>query len=212
MKIDPNPITIAYAEDLVLIRRSIVGYINSNEHFKIMIEVNNGLELIDKLEKSEILPDICILDINMPVMNGYDTLLVIKKNWPSMKTLILTMYDDQYCIIRMLKEGANGFVTKSSNVEEMANALMGVYNNGFYYSEQVYPDLKEMSIPDIDDEDVKALSFFGSGLDDLGIAFKMGTDIIAVNDLANELMQKLNIKSRVGLFLFAQRIGIVPLD
>src|SRR6185312_7485835 len=127
-------IQIAIAEDMAIVREGLRRIINSYENFKVTIEAGDGKELLDKLFVAEQLPDLCLLDIGMPVLNGYETIEAIKKIWPSMKVLILTVFIENYVIQSMIKKDANAFLSKNCTHEELYEALLTVYTEGYYYS------------------------------------------------------------------------------
>ena len=102
-----KPYTVALADDHVLIRNGLAGLINSFDDYKVLFQATNGVDLIDKLSH-ETIPEIILLDINMPKKDGYETALWLKQNHPEVKILALSMYDNETSIIRMLKNGARG--------------------------------------------------------------------------------------------------------
>lgn len=97
----PAPIRLALADDHVIVRKGISEIISSFGGFIVNLEANNGEELIKKLSEAKELPDICVLDVNMPHMNGYDPLTELKKHWPNLKVLVLTMFNNEYAIIKI---------------------------------------------------------------------------------------------------------------
>ena len=119
-------INIAIADDHALIRVAICSLIKSFQNFQVVIEAENGRELIDSMEGFLPFPDIILLDIGMPVLNGYDTLIEIKKKWPLQKVIILSLIDDEYAVIRTLKNGVNGFLLPPSVVFIIAT-VSGLY-------------------------------------------------------------------------------------
>jgi DNA-binding NarL/FixJ family response regulator len=126
---------IALVDDHVLLRNGLAGLVKSLGH-EVMFEADNGKHLIEKLQTNA-LPEIILLDINMPEMDGYETVKWIKKNHPGVKVLALSMYDNETAIIRMLKYGAKGYILKDSDPIQLKNALEDLVKKGFYYSELV---------------------------------------------------------------------------
>ncbi|MCD6063062.1 MAG: two component transcriptional regulator, LuxR family [Flavipsychrobacter sp.] len=101
-------INVAIADDHIVVRDSISNMIATFPGFSVTIEAGNGKELIEQLERAKPFPEICVLDIQMPEMNGYETMNFIKETWPNLKVLALSMLDDEFAIIKMLKMGARG--------------------------------------------------------------------------------------------------------
>ncbi|MBC7874125.1 MAG: response regulator transcription factor, partial [Ferruginibacter sp.] len=140
---------IALTDDHVLLRRGLANLVE-NLGYNVMFEVDNGQELMDKVLAGS-LPDLVLMDINMPEKDGYETTQWLKDNYPGINVLALTMYDDERAIIRMLKCGAKGYVVKDVEPAELRTAMEAVLNKGFYYSEMVTGRLVR-TITDMDDD------------------------------------------------------------
>ncbi|MBS1525319.1 MAG: response regulator transcription factor [Bacteroidetes bacterium] len=209
-----NLIRVAYAEDHVSVRQAIVASLKGLGGIAIEIEADNGQELIGKLLQAKELPDICLLDINMPLMNGYETLTTIKKRWPKMRTLIFSLYEAEAAVIRMVQKGANGYVSKNSPLEELKIALETIYNDGFYYSGFIKGKLSKLQNPfekpyQFTDRDIEFLKYCCTDLCYDEIAVAMNTTIRSIAGYRDKLFSKLNINSRVTLALFAVESGFV---
>lgn len=207
-------ISLAYAEDHVLIREGISSFLKEFGCFEIIIEANNGAELIHHLKKSKTLPDICILDIRMPVKNGYETITEIKSIWPIMKFLILTMFDEEYAIIQMLRSGANGYILKNCSPNELKKALISIHQLGSYHSELtinlIHNAIANNNLLKFNEREIQFLSFSCSDLPYREIAEKMGVSLRTVHGYRDGLFDKLRLKTRTGLAMFAMNAGITP--
>ena len=209
-------IRIAIADDHEILRKGVTQLL-TKYGFDVMLEANNGREMIEMLEKSPVLPDICILDINMPEMNGYATLEEIRKRWPRMKILALSMYDNEFGVIRMYKSGANGYMLKDSNPKELQQALLSIYEDGYYHSDlissEAYKNLKgtkNPNFPKITDKEMEFLALCATDMTYKEMAEKMFLSPRTVERYGEILYEKLNVRSRSGLVLFALSMGIVP--
>ena len=127
---------VALVDDHVLLRNGLAGLIRSFGEYAVLFEAHNGTDFIRQL-KPRFLPQLVLLDINMPEMDGYETALWLKRNFPEVKILALSMYDTDNSIIRMLKNGAKGYILKDIEPSELKLALDSVMRKGFYYSEMV---------------------------------------------------------------------------
>src|SRR5882757_6869772 len=127
---------VALADDHVLIRKGLVSLIHSFDDYTVLFQSRNGQELIDQLDPA-CQPDVVLLDINMPKKDGYETALWLKINFPDIKVLALSMYDTEGAIIRMLKNGARGFIFKDAEPQELKQALDSLIHKGYHYSELV---------------------------------------------------------------------------
>lgn len=128
--------TVALADDHALIRNGLAGLINSFAEYRVLFQAGNGQDFIEQLALYEP-PTVALLDINMPKKNGYETAHYVRQNYPSVKILALSMYDNEHYIIRMLKNGARGYILKESEPAELKMALDSIIQKGYHYSELV---------------------------------------------------------------------------
>lgn len=217
-----NPYTVALADDHVLIRNGLAGLINSFDAYKVLFQAANGLDLIDKLSQGTV-PDIILLDINMPKKNGYETALWLKQNHPEVKILALSMYDNETSIIRMLKNGARGYILKDAEPMELKEALDSLMHKGYHYSELVTGHLintinkiddnaKTKSALLLSDREMEFLHHVCTEQSYKEIADKMFVSPRTVDGYRESLFEKLNVKTRVGLVLYAIKNGLVNLS
>ena len=210
--------TIALADDHVLLRKGLASLVQ-NLGYTVLFEADNGQELIDKLQTSGE-PELVLMDINMPVKDGYETARWIRENKPFIKVLALSMYDDEAAVIRMLKNGARGYILKDCEPAELRAALDAVSTKGFYYSEMVTGRLVH-SIAGQDDEGnnaAKLLSltdretmFLKLACTEMSykeIAAQMHLSPRTIDGYRDALFEKLELKTRTGLVVYAIKNGI----
>ncbi|MEO5592299.1 MAG: response regulator transcription factor [Chitinophagaceae bacterium] len=215
-------IKVVLVDDHVLLRNGLANLVNSFGNYKVLFEANNGKDFTERLTPAST-PDIVLLDINMPEMDGYETALWLKKNYPLVKVLALSMYDNENAIIRMFKAGAKGYILKDCEPSELRAALDSVNDKGFYYSEMVTGRLIH-TINKLDDEDnytknliqlndreMEFLKLACSELTYKEIADKMFLSPRTIDGYRDALFEKLNVKTRVGLVMYAIKNGIVSL-
>lgn len=207
-------IRLAIAEDHEIVRRGIKEIILSFGGFTIDFEAGNGNELYQKLLSAETLPDIVVMDISMPVWDGYETLDAIRKKWPELKVLILTMHKHELAIIKMFRSGANGYLLKNSNPKELQKGLQSIYDTGLYFSEiasgNLYMRLQQSNImPSLSEKEVQLLKLCHTDLTYKEIADKMGITERSVAGHRVNLFEKLNVTSRAGLVICAMQIGLI---
>lgn len=209
-------IQVAVVDDHTLLRNALAKLIDSFEHFSVYFQAENGEELKEKLKKRYI-PDIVLLDVNMPGMNGFETAEWLFKNHPQVKVLALSMFSDENTIIRMLKLGAKGYIMKTAEPEELHLALESVMQKNFYLSEYITGKIvgglnRDMERSDehviLTDKEVEFLKLTCSELSYKEIAEKMFVSSRRVEDHRNTLFEKLKIRSRVGLVMYAIKKGI----
>lgn len=203
-------------DDHTLLRNALAKLIDSFDEFSVFFEAENGEELKAKL-KSKLIPDIILLDVNMPGMNGFETAEWLFVNYPQIKVLALSMFSDENTIIRMLKLGAKGYIMKTAEPEELHLALKSVLQKNFYLSEYITGKIvgglnKNMDQPDdhviLTEKELEFLKFTCSELSYKEIAERMFVSPRRVEDYRNALFEKLKIRSRVGLVMYAIKKGI----
>jgi len=208
-------ITIALADDHAILRKGVKEIITGFNGIKVTMEAGNGRELIVKIEAADAVPDVCIVDIGMPEMNGYETADAIRTKWPQVKILALSMYDTELNIIKMLRNGAHGYVLKDNDPEELRVAIHEVVKNGFYHSDLVTGRMiHKLNDPvvaaslDLNDRELNFLRLCCTELTYKEIAEKMYLSPRTIDGYREALFSKLNITSRTGLAMYAIKTGI----
>ena len=214
--------SIVLVDDHSLLRMGLASMVESQGN-TVLFEADNGKEFLDKLDKHN-LPDLVLLDINMPEMDGYETAQWIKTNHPEINILALSMYDNETSIIRMLKCGAKGYILKDSEPAELKAAIEAIMNKGFYYSDLVSGKLMH-AINKMDDEsgDLKSLlplndretdflKYTCTELTYKEIADKMFVSPRTIDGYRDALFEKLQVKTRVGLVMYAIKNRIVNIN
>ena len=211
---------VALADDHSLIRNGLANLIDTFDGFKVLFQAANGQELIDAL-KLRALPDIVLMDINMPKKDGYETTKWLREMYPEIKVLALSMYDNEGAIIRMIKNGACGYILKDAEPGDLRRALNEIAQKGYYHSELVTTHLVKMvrqGINDGDDrlhaqslkdKDIEFLKLVCTELTYKEIADKMYLSPRTIDGYRDALFEKLNVRTRVGLAMYAVKNGIV---
>ena len=212
-------IQVAVADDHTLMRKALAKLISSFDSYAVLFEADNGKEVKDQLS-NHVIPDIVLLDVNMPGLDGYETAKWIYKNYPQVKVLALSMFSDENIIIRMLRLGAKGYIMKNVEPEELKLALDSIIKKDFYLSDYISGKIISGLHRDIDhpeepvvlnDKEKEFLQLVCSELTYKDIAVKMFVSPRTVDDYRNSLFEKLKVKTRVGLVMYAIRNGLVDL-
>ena len=126
-------IRVALIEDHSLLRDGLCKFLESFG-FQTVFEAENGKVALDEMQKVEVLPDVCIVDINMPVMDGFETTKALNADYPNVKILAFSVNDDEKDVLKMLKNGAAGYILKGADPGELRKAIEVVYSGGKYFS------------------------------------------------------------------------------
>ncbi len=210
-------IQVAIADDHTLLRKALAKLITSFENYAVLFEADNGKEIKNKISQ-HIVPDVILLDVSMPEMDGYETARWLYRNHPQIKVLALSMFSDEKTIIKMLRLGAKGYVLKNIDPDELKNALDSVVKKNFYLSEYISGKIISGLHKDVDRQEESVvltekekdfLKLICSEITYKDIAEKMYVSPRTVDEYRNHLFEKLKVKSRIGLVMYAIRNGLV---
>jgi DNA-binding NarL/FixJ family response regulator len=213
---------IALVDDHTLLRNGLAALINSFEGYAVLFEASNGKEFIEQL-KTFPEPDIVLLDITMPEMNGLETAEWIKKNLATAKILVLSVLDIDTVIISMLKRGARGYLLKDSKPSVFRQALDSIRDTGFFMNELVshkmlsYVTEKDTKInqativASLTENELQFLQLACTEMTYKQIAQKMEISPRTVDNYRDELLKKLKVQTRIGLVIFAIKYGLFKL-
>lgn len=217
-----NNTSIALVDDHSLLRNGLAALINSFEGYTVLFEADNGKDFINQLQTHAV-PDIILLDITMPEMNGFETAAWIKQNTPSIKILVLSMMDNDEVVISMLKAGARGYILKDSKPALFKQALDSIRDSGFFMNELVSNKMlnyltneekkgSEVSlVSELSEKEIAFLKYACTEMTYKDIASNMQVSPRTVDGYRDDLFKKLNVQSRVGLVIFAIKNGLYKL-
>jgi two-component system invasion response regulator UvrY len=214
-----NKIKIGLADDHVLLRDALATLIDGFGNCQVVLQASNGEQLIEKIRSGQV-PDVLILDLNMPKLSGWEVANWIHEHHPEMRVLMLTMYDSELSLIRLLQAGVKGFLKKDIHPDELKQAIQTVMETGYYYSNYTSSRIAQLFRVNeegkmvlqknlLSEQELAFLKLACSELTYKEVAQEMGLNPRAVDGLRDQLFVKLDIKSRVGLAIFAIRHGVV---
>lgn len=221
MRTNP-PCKIILADDHIVLRDALANFIDEIDDYKVIAKADTGKDLISLIEQGKI-PDLVILDLNMPILDGYDTAKWLRKNHPQIKILVLTMYDSDFALIRLLQEGVRGFLKKDIHPNELRKAIAAVVEHGYYYSPNTNAKLSNVffktfeSNKDIDKSilshtEIEFLKLASTDMTYKEIAAVLFLSPRTIDHYRETLFAKLDVKSRVGMAIYAIKSGIVSFE
>jgi DNA-binding NarL/FixJ family response regulator len=218
----PDKHQIAVIDDHTLFRKGLIALINVFPQYEVMLEASNGKDFINKLDPNH-LPEIILMDISMPEMDGYATCEWLKGHYPEIKVLALSTMDAETAIIKMIRSGAKGYIVKDADLAELKLAFSELLSVGFFYNElvsrKVIHSLNRIvgendqinTMQKLSENELTFLRLSCSEKTYQEIAAEMFKSEKTIDGYRAELFKKLNVTSRVGMVMFAIKNGIVQL-
>ena len=207
-----NKISIAIVDDHKLVSKALENMISFNPQFEVMMTSFNGADFLEDLKNAETLPSVVLMDINMPIKNGIETTAELKKLYPQIKVIALTMEDNENTIIKMLKAGANGYLLKDMSPDILFDAINIVHEKGTFYTDLLSQNLlkiksEEKFLADMEeslkDKELEFIKLACTELTYREIATQMYVSPRTIDGYRDSVFTKLGVKSRVGIVLFA---------
>jgi len=204
-----QPIQVALIDDHRLFRSGISSLINNFSGYQVMFEAANGKEFSQKVSK-KFKPDIALMDINMPEMDGIATTKWLRQNYPEINVIILSMFEDAEKVLTLVKMGIKGYLLKDAEPDDFKEALEAVSRGEIYYPAFVSKHLVNnlLVVPPVEgfklnERESEFLKYAGTELTYKEIADRMNVSARTVDTYRDQLFDKLQVKSRVGLVLYA---------
>ena len=214
---------VVLIDDHALLRNGLASVINSFNGYSVLFEADNGKQFT-RLLSPQNLPQLVLLDVTMPEMNGYETASWINAHYPQIKILALSMINDERCIIKMLRNGARGYLLKDTELNELKKALDSVMNMGIYINDILYKNFihsihggidtmenEQQKLLDLTEREKEFLRWLCTDKSYKEIAAAMYLSPRTIDGYRDTLFDKLKVASRVGLVIFAIRYEIVRL-
>lgn len=211
-------IRIAIADNHNLFRKGMISVLEKNEEFSVVVEAENGKLLIENLCSNPV--DVILLDLEMPVMSGFEAIEIIKVKFPEVKVLILSMHEDDVTIASMIDRGANGFLIKNDSFELVFEAIVTVVEKDYYFTPQIIlaiekfrekSNLKIKTIPVVEFtiRERQILKLICNEYSTREIACKLNTSIRTVDWHRKNIFIKTNSKNSAGMVFYAVKNGLV---
>lgn len=208
--------TIVIVDDHLLIAKALRGIIANFEAFEVLYECENGKDLQDKFKATNLLPNIVLLDISMPIMDGFETAKWLKETHPEILIMALSMQDDEQSVIKMVKNGATGYLLKNTHPADLEKALLAIVKNRFYYPDwaasKVFASLNQKNNYNeikITTRETEFLKYVSTEMSYKEISEKMFCSPRTIESYRDNLCEKLELKTRVGLAVYAIKNGYV---
>ena len=209
--------TIVIVDDHLLIAKAITSIIEQFKHYEVLYECDNGKALMERFSVEKNIPDIVLLDISMPIMDGCETATWLTKNHPAVIVMALTMQGDDESLIQMIKNGVKGYLHKNVHPTELEKALDAVVHKGFYYPDWATSKVLHNIAAGTNDRNAgiqlserekEFLQYACTEFTYKDIGERMFCSPRTVESYRDSLFEKLGVKTRVALALYAVKSGI----
>ncbi len=220
---NPSKITLVVADDHTIVRRGLVSLLSLNPELEVLGEAADGREAVDLTAQLD--PDVVVLDIGMPVLNGLEAARQIRKRIPHAKILVLSAFDNDEYVLQVVRSGANGYILKNTTADELYEAIRSVHAGRQYFSPSVSHVLLEeylrnegpakendTSAPHLSPlttREREILQLIAEGESHTKVAEQLHISVRTVDTHCNNIMKKLDIHDRSGLVTYAIKNGIV---
>jgi len=211
-------IKVAVVDDHKLVSKALENMISSNDDFEVVLNADNGENFLNELQNPEKLPEVVLMDINMPVKNGIETTKILTEEFPDIKVIALTMEDDEKTIIKMLRAGAKGYLLKDMSPEILFSAIDIVSKDGTFYTDVVTESLLGIRSEREELEDIlinlkpPELEFMKLSCSELTykeIAEQMCISPRTIDGYRDSICKKLRVKTRVGIVMFMLKNDLI---
>ncbi|HTN18384.1 MAG TPA: response regulator transcription factor [Chitinophagaceae bacterium] len=219
-----DQIKIAIVDDQRLFRDGLAALLKSVPEFALTAVWENGRDCIDQLPGLPITPQVLLVDMNMPEMNGVELTTILQKKYPAIRIIILTVYEQERFIFKMIEAGASAYLLKNSETEEVIHAIRTVYRSGYYFNETVVQVMKNGSrkplpalrnsnnIPiELTGREKEVLLLICKELTNTEIASHLYISTRTVDGHRNNLLAKTGARNTAGLVLFAVSNGLLDI-
>ena len=215
-------INIAIADDQKLFRKGMVALLSTFDNITLLFEAGNGLELLQLCEQAEVKPDVILLDLSMPEMNGLDALKILKQKYPSIAVIVLTIHEAENFILATIQAGANGYLAKNAEPEEVELAIREVHKNDFHFTLPMLEIMRKGLTKKIQSSqlekqhnltprEIEVLQLICKQFNSVEIAEKLFLSNRTVEGHRNNLLIKTGSRNTAGLVLFALQHKMIDL-
>jgi DNA-binding NarL/FixJ family response regulator len=213
-----SKIKIVIADDYKIYRDGLKVGLSADDHMEIIGEADNGEDLMKVLETK--IPHVILMDLKMPIMDGMEATKLVRKKYPEIKILVVSMYDDDKFIIHLMENGANGYLLKNAEPDEILKSIYAVHENGYYFNDVVNKALlKKLVLKnnlkpsfnqniDLTEREQEVLKMICNEKTAAEIAKEIFLSPRSVEGIRQRLIEKIGVRNTAGLVMFAVKNGI----
>jgi two-component system response regulator DegU len=205
-------IRLAVVDDQHLFRKGLISLIEEFEELAVVVEASNGKELLEKLKSKK--PEVVLLDVEMPLMDGIETTEYLRQKYPEIKILILTMHNEEEIILHLIEKGAHGFLLKDNPIETVVDAIYAVIENGYFFNDRVSKVMVKglirndkikpsFNLVQLSKREIEVIQLICKENTNKEIAEKLFISVRTVDGHREKILQKTKAKNTVGIVMYA---------
>ncbi len=214
-----SKIKIAIADDYKIFREGLKVGFSADDSLQVVLEADNGEDLLKGMET--ITPDVILMDLKMPIVDGMEATKMVRKKYPTVKVLVVSMYEDDKFIIHLMENGANGYLLKNAEPDEIRRSIYAVYENGYYFNDLVNKALLKKLVlknnlkpsfnqnVELSERELEVLKLICEEKTAGEIAKEIYLSPRSVEGIRQRLIEKVGVRNSAGLVMFAVKNGIV---
>lgn len=214
-----DKIKVAIADDSVIFREGLKVSLYQDKNFEVLLEAGDGEDLLRQLKNN--LPDVVLMDLKMPVMDGMEASKAVRQHYPNVKILAVTMYEDESFIIHLMENGANGYLLKNAEPKEIRKAIYAVMENGYYFNDLVSKALLKKVVVkqnvkpsfnqkvDFTDRELEVLRMICEEKTTTEIGEAIFLSPRSVEGIRHRLLDKIGVRNTAGLVMFAVKNNMI---
>ena len=214
-----SKIKVAIADDYRIFREGLKVSLSQDDKMDMIFEVDNGEDLLKNIETNK--PDVVIMDLKMPIMDGMEATQQLRKKYQDIKVVVVSMYDDDKFIIHLMEIGANGYLFKNAEPDEIRKAIHAVYENGYYFNDIVNKALLKKLVlkgnikpsfnqnVELTERELQVLKLICEEKTAVEIGKEIFLSPRSVEGIRQRLIEKIGVRNTAGLVMFAAKNGMV---
>jgi DNA-binding NarL/FixJ family response regulator len=208
-----NKIKIGVVDDQQLFRKGLISLLNEFEDLEVVLEAENGKDLLNKLS-NKAQPNVLLLDIEMPIMNGIEVLQKLREKKSQIKVIIITMHDEEEMVLHLIEKGANGFLPKSEDIENVVQAVKSVIETGYYFNDKfsnamLFKIMNEKDIQpkfitaNLGDKEIEIIQLICKEYTNKEIAAMLFLSVRTIDGYRERILRKIGARNTAGIVLYA---------
>jgi DNA-binding NarL/FixJ family response regulator len=214
-----SKIKIAIADDYRIFREGLKVGLSADDNLEVVLEADNGEDLLKGLQA--ISPDVILMDLKMPIMDGMEATKEVRKKYPLVKVLVVSMYDDDKFIIHLMENGANGYLLKNAEPDEILRSIYAVHENGYYFNDLVNKALLKKLIlknnfkpafnqnVELTEREQEVLKLICQEKTAIEIAKEIFLSPRSIEGIRQRMIEKIGVRNTAGIVMFAVKNGLV---